>query len=41
MLDPSFRTGITPLIDPWPADYDIDAAGQLVTDLLLSRIPRS
>jgi predicted nucleotidyltransferase component of viral defense system len=40
-LDPTFRTDIAPLIDPWPSDYDIDTAGQLVTDLLLSRIPRS
>ncbi|MFM8350660.1 MAG: nucleotidyl transferase AbiEii/AbiGii toxin family protein [Actinomycetales bacterium] len=41
MLDPTFRTDIAPLIDPWPDNYDIDAAGQLVTDLLLRRIPRS
>ncbi|MHB1163898.1 MAG: nucleotidyl transferase AbiEii/AbiGii toxin family protein [Candidatus Nanopelagicales bacterium] len=41
VLDPTFRTDIAPLIDPWPRDYDIDTAGQLVTDLLLSRIPRS
>lgn len=41
LLDPSFRTDIAPLIDPWPSDYDIDTAGQLVTDLLLSRIPHS
>lgn len=41
VLDPAFRTDIAPLIDPWPSEYDIDAAGRLVTDLLLSRIPRS
>lgn len=41
ILDPTFRTDIAPLIDPWPRDYDIDAAAQLVIDLLLSRIPRS
>ncbi|MEY3733927.1 MAG: hypothetical protein RL347_1286 [Actinomycetota bacterium] len=41
MLDPSFRKDLVPLVEPWPADYDIDNAGQLVIDLLLSRIPRS
>ena len=40
-LNPSFRTDITPLIDPWPRAYDIDAAARMVIDLLLSRIPRS
>jgi len=40
-LDPSFRTDIAPLIDPWPRDYDIDTAARMVIDLLLSRIPRS
>jgi hypothetical protein len=32
---------MTPLIDPWPSDYDIDIAGHLVNDLLLSKIPRA
>jgi len=41
VLDPTFRTDIAPLVDPWPSNYDIDAAGHLVTDLLLSKIPRS
>lgn len=41
VLDPTFRTDLAPLIEPWPADYDIDAAGQLVADLLLRRIPPS
>lgn len=41
VLNPSFQTDIAPLIDPWPADYDIDSAARLVIDLLLSRIPRS
>lgn len=41
VLNPSFQTDIAPLIDPWPADYDIDSAARMVIDLLLSRIPRS
>jgi hypothetical protein len=41
VLDPAFRTDMTPLIDPWPSDYDIDIAGHLVNDLLLSKIPRA
>ena len=41
VLNPSFRTDIAPLIDPWPSDYDIDPAARMVIDLLLSRIPRS
>lgn len=40
-LDPSFRTDIAPLIDPWPRYYDIDTAARMVIDRLLSRIPRS
>lgn len=40
MLDPAFRTDIAPLIDPWPSDYDIDTAGRMVIDLLLTRIAR-
>ena len=41
VLNPSFRTDIAPLIDPWPNDYDIDSAARMVIDLLISRIPRS
>jgi len=37
--DRSFRTDIAPLVDPWPNDYDIDSAGDLVTEVLLRRIP--
>ncbi len=40
MLDPTFRTDIAPLINPWPSDYDIDTAGRMVIELLLSRIAR-
>lgn len=41
LLDPDFRTDIAPLIGPWPSDYDIDTAGRMVIELLLSRLPRS
>lgn len=41
ILDSAFRTDIAPLIDPWPSDYDIDTAGRMVIELLLSHLPRS
>ena len=41
ILDPTFRTDMTPLIDPRSSDYDIDTAANLVTDLLLSKISRA
>lgn len=41
MRDPPLRTDLTPLVDPWPSDYDLDTARHLLTDHLLRRIPRS
>lgn len=41
MLDPAFRTDIVPLIEPWPRGYDIETAGHMIIDVLLSRLPRS
>lgn len=41
VFDPTFRADFTPLINPWPIDYDIVVAGQMVIDQLLSRIPNS
>lgn len=34
-----FRDDLRPLIDPWPDDYDLDKAGELVIKELLSQIP--
>jgi hypothetical protein len=38
LADPGFRSDVLPLLREVPAGYDIDAAGELVEEVLLTRV---
>jgi predicted nucleotidyltransferase component of viral defense system len=38
LADANFRADLLPLVTKWPIDYDIDEAGELVIDTLLSKL---
>lgn len=38
LADANFRADLVPLVTEWPTDYDINVAGELVIDTLLSKL---